>query len=90
LGWTDGRNARIDIRWPAGDYDRIRKYAAELVCNPQLYELVTNLKTAKALGITVPLPLLARRPCKMGQCAVVTTSLSLTGLRVVYGFGTQF
>jgi ABC-type uncharacterized transport system substrate-binding protein len=31
LGWTDGRNVRIDIRWSAGDPERIRKYAAELV-----------------------------------------------------------
>ena len=31
LGWTDGRNVRIDIRWPAGDADRARRYAAELV-----------------------------------------------------------
>src|SRR5215467_2755682 len=30
-GWTDGRNVRIDIRWGAGDAERIRKYAAELV-----------------------------------------------------------
>jgi putative tryptophan/tyrosine transport system substrate-binding protein len=31
LGWADGRNVRIDIRWPAGDPDRYRKYATELV-----------------------------------------------------------
>ena len=31
LGWTDGRNVRIDTRWAAGDADRIRRYAAELV-----------------------------------------------------------
>jgi len=31
LGWTDGRNVRIDARWPGGDADRARKYAAELV-----------------------------------------------------------
>jgi putative ABC transport system substrate-binding protein len=31
LGWTDGRNVRIDHRWAAGDTERIRKYAAELV-----------------------------------------------------------
>jgi len=31
LGWTDGRNLRIDIRWGAGDAERIRHYAAELV-----------------------------------------------------------
>ena len=31
LGWTDGRNVRIDTRWGAGDAERIRRYAAELV-----------------------------------------------------------
>jgi hypothetical protein len=31
LGWVDGRNARIDMRWGAGDRERYRKYAAELV-----------------------------------------------------------
>ncbi len=30
LGWTDGRNVQIDYRWPAGDAERIRRYAAEL------------------------------------------------------------
>jgi len=31
LGWTDGRNVRIDTRWGAGDVERFRSYAAELV-----------------------------------------------------------
>src|SRR5262249_29427817 len=31
LGWTDGRNVRIDTRWGGGDADRMRRYAAELV-----------------------------------------------------------
>src|SRR5262249_56536685 len=31
LGWTDGRNVRIDFRWGAGDADRNRRYAAELI-----------------------------------------------------------
>jgi putative tryptophan/tyrosine transport system substrate-binding protein len=30
-GWAVGRNVRIDIRWGAGDGDRIRGDAAELV-----------------------------------------------------------
>ncbi len=30
LGWTDGRNVRIDYRWPAGDAERTRRYATEL------------------------------------------------------------
>ena len=31
LGWIDGRNVRIIARWGAGDADRIRSSAAELV-----------------------------------------------------------
>jgi putative ABC transport system substrate-binding protein len=31
LGWIDGRNARIDTRWAAGNSDYTRKYAAELL-----------------------------------------------------------
>jgi ABC-type uncharacterized transport system substrate-binding protein len=31
LGWTVGRNVRIETRWGAGDADRYRRYAAELV-----------------------------------------------------------
>jgi putative ABC transport system substrate-binding protein len=31
LGWTDGRNLHIDYRWSAGDIERIRRSAAELV-----------------------------------------------------------
>ena len=31
LGWSDGRNVRIDSRWAAGDADRTRSYAAELI-----------------------------------------------------------
>jgi putative ABC transport system substrate-binding protein len=31
LGWTDGRNLRIDVRWAAGNVDRMRALAKELV-----------------------------------------------------------
>jgi putative ABC transport system substrate-binding protein len=31
LGWTDGRNVRVEARWGAGDAERIHRYAAELV-----------------------------------------------------------
>jgi len=30
LGWSDGRNIRIEDRWTAGDNNRLRAYAAEL------------------------------------------------------------
>jgi putative ABC transport system substrate-binding protein len=31
LGWAIGQNVRIDSRWPAGDAEHFRRYAAELV-----------------------------------------------------------
>ena len=31
LGWTDGRNVRIDLRWAGGDIDRMQALARELV-----------------------------------------------------------
>src|SRR5262245_1514969 len=30
LGWSDGRNVRIDIRWGMNNLDRQREYATEL------------------------------------------------------------
>jgi putative ABC transport system substrate-binding protein len=41
LGWVDGQTARIDIRWGAGDAERIRKGIAELLAlSPDI--IVTN------------------------------------------------
>src|SRR5437879_6864621 len=31
LGWIDGRNLRMEVRWGSGDIDRIRTFAKELV-----------------------------------------------------------
>jgi putative ABC transport system substrate-binding protein len=31
LGWTDGRNVRMDLRWAGADVNRIRTFAQELV-----------------------------------------------------------
>jgi putative ABC transport system substrate-binding protein len=45
LGWTDGRNARIDLRWHGGDINRIRALAPELV-GMQPDVIVTNTTPA--------------------------------------------
>ena len=47
LGWTDRRNVRIDTRWGAGDPERIRKFAADLVALTPDVILTTG-------GITMP------------------------------------
>jgi putative tryptophan/tyrosine transport system substrate-binding protein len=31
LGWIDGQNVRIDVRWAAGNLANARQYAAELI-----------------------------------------------------------
>src|SRR5258707_10068073 len=41
LGWTVGRNVRIDYRWSAADAANTRKYAAELVA-PAPDVILTN------------------------------------------------
>ena len=42
LGWTDGRNVRIEYRWGAGDSERMRTYAAALVALKPDVILVNN------------------------------------------------
>jgi putative ABC transport system substrate-binding protein len=49
LGWTDGRNVRIDTRWAAGNADDTRKYAAELVALTPDVILATGSATVAAL-----------------------------------------
>jgi hypothetical protein len=49
LGWTIGRNVRIEYRWGAGDVDRYPKLAAELVAFEPDVILTVGGNTAKAL-----------------------------------------
>src|SRR5262249_46182982 len=56
-GWIDGRNARIDIRWGAGDPERIRRYAAELVAlAPGVILTVSSAATGPLLQATRTVP----------------------------------
>src|SRR6266567_425754 len=49
LGWSLGRNVRIDFRWGASDPERIRKYAAELLA------LAPDVILANGASIAAPL-----------------------------------
>jgi putative ABC transport system substrate-binding protein len=49
LGWTDGRNVRIDVRWGTGDAGRNRRHAADLV------ELAPDVILASGGSIVGPL-----------------------------------
>jgi putative ABC transport system substrate-binding protein len=58
LGWTDGRNVRIDYRWPAADADKARKYAAELVAlAPDVILAVSPTSLVPLLQATRTLPI---------------------------------
>ena len=59
LGWTDGRNLRIDIRLGAGDADIIRKHAAELAAlAPDLIVTYGSSAVAQLLQATHTVPIL--------------------------------
>ena len=58
LGWSDGRNVRIDARWGANDPDRDRKYAAEFVALAPDVMLASGTLSAAALQhVTRTLPI---------------------------------
>ena len=58
LGWTDGRNVKIDYRWPAGDADKTRRYAAELVAlAPDVILAIGTPSLASLLQVTRTVPI---------------------------------
>jgi len=58
LGWTVGRNIRIDYRWPAGNTDDIRKYAAELVSlAPDVVVASTSIAVSALQRLTHSVPI---------------------------------
>jgi putative ABC transport system substrate-binding protein len=58
LGWTDGRNVRIDLRWGGGDINRIRALAQELVgLQPDIIVADTSLTTAAVQRETRTIPI---------------------------------
>jgi putative ABC transport system substrate-binding protein len=57
LGWTDGRNVRIDFRWAAGDTERIRRDANELVAlSPNVILATGSVGLAPLLQATRDIP----------------------------------
>jgi putative tryptophan/tyrosine transport system substrate-binding protein len=58
LGWTDGRNVRMEYRRGASDPDRIRKYAAELAAlAPDVILATGNATLAPLLQATRTVPI---------------------------------
>ena len=49
LGWSDGRNVRMDLRWGGADTNRIRALAQELVGSQPDIILVASIAATAAL-----------------------------------------
>ena len=58
LGWIEGSNIRFDYRWAAGDAQRLRAYAEELVGMTPAVILAANNTSLRALeGVTRTVPI---------------------------------
>jgi putative ABC transport system substrate-binding protein len=59
LGWTEGRNIRIDTRWAAADADLMQRFAQELVAlEPDLILTQNTPTTALVLQQTRTIPII--------------------------------
>jgi putative tryptophan/tyrosine transport system substrate-binding protein len=58
LGWTEGRNVRIDTRWAAADIEAMQRFAKELVgSQPELIFSTNTPATATLLQQTRTIPI---------------------------------
>jgi len=58
LGWTEGRNVRMDVRWGADNVDRMRLFAKELVgLKPDVILATSTPVTAALQGETRTIPI---------------------------------
>jgi putative tryptophan/tyrosine transport system substrate-binding protein len=58
LGWADGRNVKIEYRWPTADVDKTRKYAAELAAlAPDVILAISSPSLASLLQATRTVPI---------------------------------
>src|SRR6185312_840039 len=62
LGWTDGGNVRIEIRWGAGDAERVKASAAHFVRSaPDVIIVATNPAVAILHKMTGAIPIVFTR-----------------------------
>ena len=60
LGWTEGKNLRIDIRFANNDGERVRRAAAELVeAAPDAIVSTTSTATRALMDVTATVPIVA-------------------------------
>ena len=91
LGWTDGQNLHVDIRWSGGDSERARSNVEELVgTTPDVIFSATSLNLAALLQVTHTIPIVFVQVSNpVAQGFVISASRRqyhwLFGLRVLNG-----
>ena len=88
LGWNDGRNVRIDIRWHENDTDRARTYAQELVAvAPDIFLANGTLSVGALQHVTRTLPIVfAAVPDPVGAGFVDSLSRPGGNITRLHGF----
>ena len=68
LGWIDGRNVQVDIRWGEGNPDLFRRYAIELVARaPDVILAASGATVSPLLQATRSIPIVfAQTPEPVG------------------------
>jgi putative ABC transport system substrate-binding protein len=84
LGWAEGRNLRIEVRWGAGDADKVRTFAKELVdLRPDVILSQTTTVTDALANETKTIPIVfaqAQDPLASGfTTSLARPSANITG-----------
>jgi putative ABC transport system substrate-binding protein len=96
LGWIEGRNVRLDIRWGAGDAERFRAYSTELVAlAPDLILAASGTAVPPLLRATRSVPIVfvqAADPVGNGYVAsLARPGGNATGFtNIEYGMGAKW
>ena len=96
LGWTDGRNVRIYIRWAAGNAGRFHRYAEELLALSPDVVLASGTPSVQALQqATRTVPIVFAQvgdPVGMGVVAsLARPGGNITGFTPMeFGFGAKW
>jgi putative ABC transport system substrate-binding protein len=77
LGWTDGRNVRVDARWATGYADHLRQYAAELIALDPTYSSNRQSTWRRCGG----------RPTRSRSCSRWSPTRLAVDRRSLRGFG---
>jgi putative ABC transport system substrate-binding protein len=71
-GYVEGRNLAIDMRWAAGDFDRLPALAADVVARkPEVVVTATlpAVRAAQRATSTIPIVMIAQNPVEAGVVA---------------------